>query len=429
MRGVHPPSLKHLTKDKPIENTPLPNIVVIPLAQHNVGTRFISPAKPTVEPNTQVRVGTKIGELQGYMSANIHSTVSGVVKSIEPRIHPVGGNVLSVIVESDQKDEYEECMQPTDIELLTPYEIIDRVKSAGIVGLGGIALPTHLKLSPPKDKPIDVVILNGAECEPYLTGNYRLMIERTKEILMGGKLIMKTLGAKTGYIAIENNEPEAISKFKSIAPKFGFEVCVLHTKYPQGEERQLIYAISGREVSCGDSSFDVGAYVQNVGTAIAIYEACLTGKPLIERTVTVTGDVKEPKNLMVRIGTLFKDLIEYCGGYTTEPEKIIMGGPMMGIAQITDEVPVVKATSGILVQSKTSLPLDEPCIRCGSCIEACGMGLLPVKIADYVANRRFDEAKDFGVLDCTECGSCAWVCPSRRNLIHLFKYGKAKLQC
>jgi electron transport complex protein RnfC len=350
-----------------------------------------------------------------------------VVKAIEPRTHPVGGNVLSVVIESDSKDEWEE-LSDVDIEKLTPSQIIDKVKEAGIVGLGGAAFPSYVKLSPPKDKPVDLVILNGAECEPYLTADYRLMLERKEEILLGGKLIMKALNAQKGYIAIEDNKPEAIKEFSNLAPKYGFEVCGLKTKYPQGGERQLINAISGREVPCGGLPFDVGAYVQNVGTAIAIYEACAKNKPLVERVVSVTGNVNEPKNLNARIGTSFKELIEFCGGYSSECQKIIMGGPMMGIAQITDEVPIIKATSGILVQKETFLPLDEPCIRCGSCVDACSIGLLPARIGDYIEKNRFDEAKELGVLDCIECGSCAWVCPSKRNLVHLFKYGKLKLQ-
>jgi electron transport complex protein RnfC len=421
--GVHPLSSKRLTKEKPVEKAPLPGIAVIPLSQH-IG----APAKPVVEAKAQVKVGTKIGELQGRVSANVHSSISGVVKSIGLKTHPVGGNVLSIVVESDQEDQKEEYVQAPDVDSLASAEIVDRVQQAGIVGLGGAAFPTQVKLCPPKDKPVDIVILNGAECEPYLTSDYRLLIERPEDILYGGKLVMKALGAQKGYIAIEDNKPEAIPKFESLAGEFGFELCVLKTKYPQGGERQLIHAISGREVPCGGLPFEVGVCVSNIGTAVAIYEACTTGKPLIERVVTVTGAVKEPKNVLARIGTTFKDLIECCGGYLGEPEKILMGGPMMGIAQITDDVPVIKATSGILVQAVASNPLDEPCIRCGSCIEACGMGLLPARLGDCIESGRFEEAKELGLLDCIECGSCAWICPSRRNLVHLYKYGKSKLQ-
>jgi len=419
-RGVHPPSTKELTQGIPVIKAPLPRLVIIPFIQHT-GV----PAKPIVEPNATVKAGTKIGELQGRISANIHSSISGVVKSIEPRFHPVGITTLSAIIESDGNDEWEQ-IEEQDVNGLTSSEIIERVKEAGIVGLGGAAFPTYVKLSPPPDKPVDLVILNGCECEPYLTSDYRLMLEHPSEILMGGRLIMQALNVNKGYIAIEDNKEEAIIKLRPLAPEFGFEVAVVQTKYPQGGEKQLIYAISGREVPIEGLPFDVGAYVQNVGTALAIYEACKFRKPLIERVVTVAGDVQEPKNLLVRIGTSFKELIEFCGGYRDEPEKIIMGGPMMGIAQPDDNVPVVKGTSGILVQGKTSLPYDEPCIRCGSCIDACAMGLLPAKIGDYVASGNFALAKEFGLLDCIECGSCAWTCPSRRNLVHLFKYGKLK---
>jgi electron transport complex protein RnfC len=421
--GVHPLSSKRLTKEKPVETAPLPGIAVIPLSQHT-GV----PAKPVVEPKAEVKVGAMIGELEGRISANVHSSVSGVVKSIEPRTHPVGGNLLSVVIESNKEDQKEDYVQAPDVDSLTPTEIVDRVQQAGIVGLGGAAFPTHVKLCPPEDKPVDMVILNGAECEPYLTSDYRLLIERSEDILCGGRLVMKALGAQKGYIAIEDNKREAISRFESLAGESGFELCVLETKYPQGGERQLIHAISGREVPCGGLPFDVGVCVSNVGTVAAVCEACTTGKPLIERVVTVTGAVQEPKNVLARIGTPFKDLVEFCGGYLGEPEKILMGGPMMGIAQISDDVPVVKATSGILVQAVGSCSLDEPCIRCGSCIDACGMGLLPAKLGDCIESGAFEEAKELGLLDCIECGSCAWVCPSRRNLVHLYKYGKLKLR-
>ncbi len=418
--GVHPPGIKELTQEKAITKLPSPKLAVIPLSQH-----LGAPAKPLVEPKNPVKIGTKIGELQGRISANIHSSISGIVKSIEPRFHPAGFTALSVIIESDGEGEWEP-QEEQDIDSLASKEseIIERVKEAGIVGLGGAAFPTHVKLAPPQDKPVDLVILNGCECEPYLTSDYRLMLEHPREILLGGKLIMRALNATKGYIAVEDNKPQAIEKLTALAQEFGFEVSVVQTKYPQGGEKQLIYAISNREVPAGGLPFDVGACVQNVGTALAIYETCKFRKPLVERVVTVTGDIREPQNLLVRIGTPFKELIEFCGGYIGEPEKIIMGGPMMGIAQPDDNVPVVKATSGILVQSKMSLPLDEPCIRCGSCIDACPMGLLPAKIGDYITAKKFDLAKEFGLLDCIECGSCAWTCPSRRNLVHLFKYGK-----
>ncbi|MDI6839297.1 MAG: electron transport complex subunit RsxC [bacterium] len=434
--GVHPSQCKNLTQGKPIEEAPTPKIAVIPLAQHTG-----APAKPLVKPKDEVKIGTKIGDIQGRISASVHSSISGVVKSIEPRYSPAGITTLSAIIESNNKNEYDKPIELKDYDSLTPSQIVNIVKKAGIVGLGGAAFPTHVKLSPPKDKPVDTVILNGAECEPYLTADHRLMVEHPKEILEGGKLILKALNAKIGYIAIEENKPDAIEKFVQIAPEFKFKLCIMHTKYPQGGEKQLIKAITKREVPSGGLPFDIGVYVQNVGTAFAIYEACKHGKPLIQRIITVTGKVKEPKNLRVKIGTPFKDLIEFCGGYNGEPDKIIMGGPMMGIAQPNDEAPVIKATTGILVlgakrksrfigkgKDSVSIFKEEVCIRCGSCVEVCPMGLLPCTIGDYVANKKIDRAKEYGILDCIECGSCAWVCPANRNLIHLFKYGKLILQ-
>lgn len=414
--GIHTFDAK-ITQEQPIEIMPIPKLVVIPLLQH-AGT----PAKPIVEPKMKVKAGTKIGELSGQISANIHSSIAGTVKSIEPRFSPEGIKTPSVIIESDGTDNIESYKD----EVNSPQEIIERVKEAGIVGLGGGAFPTYVKLTPPKNKTIKTVILNGCECEPCLSGDYRLMIEKTREILEGGRIIMNVVSAKKGYISIEINKIQAIEKMKIVAKEFGFEVFVLKAKYPQGSEKQLIYAITGKEIPAGKLPFDIGLLVHNVGTAYSVYEACKSRKPLIERAITVAGRVKTPKNLVVRIGTLLKDIIEFCGGYVGEPEKIIMGGPMMGIAQADDEVPVIKATTGILVQNKQdlSLPYDYPCIRCGACVSACSMNLLPSKIGDYIETRKFNKAKEIGILDCIECGCCSFVCPSKRNLTHLIKYGK-----
>lgn len=419
--GIHPPEFKSLTAGIPITEAPAPKIAIIPLSQHTG-----APAKPVVKVGDAVKVGTKIGEAQGFISANIHATISGVVKKIDLYSHPVLGEAQAVFIESDGKDEWETHTEERNYKDLSTDELIAIVREAGIVGLGGAAFPTSVKLSPPKGKTIDTVILNGAECEPYLTADHRLMLERAAEIIEGGRIILKILGARKGYIAIEENKPDAISKMSKFKD---FELCVMRTKYPQGAEKQLIKAITGREVPSGGLPFDVGAYVQNVGTAFAIYEAVKFGKPLVARVVTVTGAVKKPKNLRVRIGTIFHDLIESCGG-SLNAAKIIMGGPMMGIAQPTDEVPVIKGTSGILVQSEQEVEtaVEAPCIRCGRCVKICPMNLVPVQIADYVERKRFNEAKELGVLDCIECGSCAYVCPARRTLVHLFKYAKEELR-
>lgn len=419
--GAHPPENKLLTADSPITEAPLPQIAIIPLSQHTG-----APAKPVVEVGDAVKVGTKIGEAQGFISASIHATISGEVKKIDSHPHPVLGEAQAAFIESDGKDESEANTKERDYKALSSEELVSIVREAGIVGLGGAAFPTAVKLSPPKGKTIDTVILNGAECEPYLTADHRVMLEKTDEIIEGGRIILKILGAQKGYIAIEENKPDAISKMGKVKD---FEVCVMRTKYPQGAEKQLIKAITGREVPSGGLPFDIGAYVQNVGTAVAIYEAVKVGRPLISRVVTVTGAVKKPQNLRVRVGTPFRELIESCGG-TLNASKIIMGGPMMGIAQATEEVPVIKGTSGILVQSEQEIETaaEGPDIRCGRCVKICPMRLVPVQIADYVERGRFDEAKELGVLDCIECGSCAYACPARRNLVHLFKHAKNQLR-
>ena len=419
--GIHPPEFKSLTTDIPIAETPIPQKAIIPLSQH-AG----APAKPVVEVGDTVKVGTKIGEAQGFISANIHASISGAVKKIDLYSHPVLGEAQAVFIESDGKDEWEANIEERDYNAFSPEELVSIVREAGIVGLGGAAFPTAVKLSPPKGKAIDTVILNGAECEPYLTADHRLMLEKAAEIIEGGRIILKILGARKGYIAIEENKPDAILK---MSEDKDFELCVMRTKYPQGAEKQLIKAITGREVPSGGLPFDVGAYVQNVGTAFAIYEAVKIGRPLVARVVTITGAVKKPKNLRVRIGTTFHDLIEKCGG-SLDALKIIMGGPMMGIAQPTDEIPVIKGTSGILIQSEQEVEtaVEGPDIRCGRCVRICPMKLVPVQIADYVERNRFNEAKELGVLDCIECGSCAYVCPARRNLVHLFKHAKEQLR-
>jgi len=422
--GIHPPENKWLTEEKPIVDAKAPQRVIIPLSQHTG-----APCKATVMIGQEVKKGQMIGEPGGFVSSPVHSSISGKVIAIGNFPHPAGKDSPSIVIENDGKDEWFEGIKENPDYLSLGADYLRKiVMEAGIVGLGGAAFPTHVKLSPPKEKRIDAVILNGAECEPYLTSDHRLMLERTKDILEGLKIIMKILGVSRGYIGIEENKPDAIKRMKEVISKEdNLEVIGLRVKYPQGAEKQLIKAILGREVPSGGLPMDVGVVVQNVGTAAAIYNACRYGRPLIERVVTVTGrGVNEPKNLRVRIGTPFSQLIEECGGLKDSYGKVIAGGPMMGIAQISTEVPVIKGTSGILVLLREEAEKAEylPCFRCGRCIDVCPMNLQPSLLSILIERGRYDEAKENNLLDCFECGSCAYVCPAKRPLVQFMKLAK-----
>jgi len=418
--GVHPPEEKHTEKTS-IEAMPLPKRVYIPFSQHTG-----KPARPLVEKGAEVKVGTKIGEADGFISSPVHSSISGKVVDIKRHPHPVVGESLCCIIESDNQDEWEQGVKvKQNYESLTREELLQIIKDAGIVGLGGAAFPTYVKLSPPKEKKIDTLIINGCECEPMLTADHRLILEYPMGIIEGARIFQRILDAPRLIFAVEDNKLDAAQILK----KEGVEVVILKTKYPQGAEKQLIKAVLNREVPRGGLPMDVGCVVQNVGTAYAAFQAAKYRKPLIDRVVTVTGDgVKEPKNLLVRIGTRAIDVINHCGGYTNPPKKIIFGGPMMGIAQFSEEVPVIKGTSGIIVWTSSPTFQEGPCVRCASCIDVCPMGLMPTEIYKFVQNRNFQEAEKFGALDCIECGCCAFSCPAKIPLVHYIKFGKAEIR-
>lgn len=427
-RGIHPEYQKEITSNKPITSAQLPSRVVIPLSQHTG-----APAKPEVNIGDEVKRGQLIGSPAGFVSAPVHASISGKVTAIAEFLHPSGRMISSVVIESDGKDEGISFKENVDYMSMGVEEIKAIIKDAGIVGLGGAAFPTNVKLSPPKEKPIDTVILNGAECEPYLTADHRLMVEHSQEIVEGLKIIMKTLGVNKGYIGIEENKPDALEKMREVVSKeSNIEIRSLEVKYPQGAEKMLIKAIKGREVPSRGLPMDVGVVVQNVGTALAIYEAVKYGKPLIERVVTVTGKgIKEPKNLMVRIGTLISDVVGQCGGLVNGVVKVIVGGPMMGFAQWSLDVPVIKGTSGILVLTEDEYVSSEeyfPCIRCGNCIDVCPMGLNPSMLSILSEKGRYEETKEYNLFDCFECGSCAFVCPANRPMVQFMRLAKSMVK-
>ncbi|HEX3020290.1 MAG TPA: electron transport complex subunit RsxC [Chitinispirillaceae bacterium] len=427
--GIHPPHNKAQTDALSIEVFPAPSKVVIPLQQH-IG----APAKPVVKRGDRVSVGQLIGEAGGFVSSTVHSSVSGTVLSVGPFAHPMGKQVIAVEIENDGT-EVKHPLIPLDKPWreAAPGELIQKIQSAGIVGMGGASFPTHVKLSPPSNKPIDVLIINGAECEPYLTADHRLLLERTEDFLTGVLILKKILGAKKCIIGIEENKADAIKVISSQLSDNLFKdltLARLQTKYPQGGEKQLINAVTGRYVPSGGLPMDTGCVVQNVGTAIAARDAILLGIPLYERVVTVTGPtVRSPKNFLVKIGTPIRLLLEACETDFNSTCKVIMGGPMMGIAQSDLDTPVIKSTSGLLAYDKIVPGLREhPCISCGRCIKVCPIHLVPSRLAKFVEKEIIDEAEVWNIMDCVECGSCTYVCPSKINLVHFMKLGKFSVQ-
>ena len=427
--GVHPAENK-LSAGSPIREAALPKQAVFSMSQH-IG----APAKPVVQKGDMVKVGTLLAEAGGFVSAPIYSSVSGKVNKIDAVLDASGTRRMAIIVDVEG-DEWEESIDRSkdlvrlsDRPELDAKTIVEKIKNAGIVGLGGATFPCHVKLTPPPGCKAECVIINAVECEPYLTADHRLMLEHPDEILVGVDLIMKAVNVTKGYVGIENNKPDAIKLMTEKAKQYpNIEIVPLKVKYPQGGEKQLIDAVIGRQVPAPPAiPINVGAVVQNVGTAYAIYEAVMKNKPLIDRIITVTGkSVKNPSNLLARLGTPFQQLIDECGGLPEDTGKIIGGGPMMGKALLSLDVPMTKGSSGLLLMNEKEARRSEPqpCIRCAKCVSACPMGLEPFLLSKVAAMEEWEMAEKNDIVSCIECGSCQFTCPSKRPLLDMIRVGK-----
>ena len=421
--GVHPYEGKELSKDKPIKRILPKDELVFFLSQH-IG----APANPIVAVGDNVLVGQKIAEAGGFVSAHIYSTVSGTVKAIEPRRNNVSAMVNAIIIENDH--EYKEVTynQVEDVTTLSRQEILAKIQEAGIVGMGGAGFPTHVKLSPKEPDKIDHIIVNCAECEPYLTSDYRLMLEEAERLIGGLKIMVQLFDNAKGILAIEDNKPDCIEKLSQmVEDEPRIEVRALKTKYPQGSERHMIYAVTGRSINSSMLPADAGCIVDNVETVIAIYDAVKEGIPLMERVVTITGEaINDPRNFLVKVGTYFDELIDAAGGFVSEPEKIIAGGPMMGFAVFDKHFPVTKTTSTMLCMLEDEVARFEPtaCINCGRCVEVCPSRLIPAHLSKLVERGDIETFEKLDGAECVECGSCSYICPAKRQLAQAIKAGR-----
>ena len=426
--GVHPPDSKALTNTVPIRRMPFPDEIVLPLRQ-NAG----KPAKLIVDQGDHVERGDTIGVADGYVSVPIHATATGTVKEIGWWPHPDGKMEKAVRIAVDRFSP--QLPRPRIVpewEGLTPEEVRVAVQEAGVVGLGGAAFPTHVKLNPPEDTEIELLLINGAECEPYLTSDHRVMVEYPERVHFGIRIMMQCLEVDRAVIGVENNKPDAIERLRATVPEdLDIEVIGLTVKYPQGAEKMLIKAVTGREVPSGKLPMHVGAVVQNVGSIAAIAEVFETGYPLIERIVTVTGPgIRKPQNLIVPVGTKVRDVIDFCGGLKEDATEVIFGGPMMGMPQPDLDVPILKGTSGVVVltESESARPEALPCIHCGRCLDACPVFLNPQTLGQLAQVGRYEAMAEHHLKDCMLCGSCSYVCPSNIPLSQMFALSKGALR-
>jgi len=426
--GVHPPEFKELTENLPIQVMPLPAELHLILGQH-IG----APCTPTVAKKAVVGEGDLVADVSKGLGVPLHAPAAGSIRAIATAAHPIRVTTPSITLTVDRDAEPRQWTAG-QWQHLSAQELLQKVHDAGIVGIGGAGFPTHVKLKPPSDTPVDTLLLNGAECEPYITADHRSMVEKAEEIVEGAKILLKILGIKTCVIGIENNKPEAIAAMTEAVNAAGgadgdISVVTLQVKYPQGSEKQLIQAITGRKVPAMALPSAVGVVVQNVSTSRAVYEAVALGKPLIEKVVTISGrGIGKPANLLVKIGTKVSDIVEYCGGISDKVAKVVLGGPMMGFAVSTLDIPVTKTTSAVLFLTEEEIdttPLSS-CIRCGWCLDACPMGLEPKEIGIFVEANRAEKTEQFGVFECFECGSCSYVCPAKRPLVQFVRLAKMK---
>ena len=423
--GIHPAYNKQLSSGSPIRELPLPARLVVPLSQH-----LGAPAKPAVKPGDEVKAGQLIAEQNGFISAPVHAPAAGKVVALEETLTASGRACGAIVIETSAEQAWTLLPALPQWRTADRKDLVAQIGAAGVVGMGGAGFPTRVNLSPPADKPIDTVILNGAECEPYLTSDHRMMLERAGEIRLGAEIIRHILGAKTLRVAIEDNKPDAIAAMEQAFQGIDGDVAVtvLHTSYPQGSEKQQIYAVTGREVPRGGLPMDVGCVVENVSTAFAVYDAVVNGRPLVRRVIAVTGDaVENPSNLLASCGTLYADLVAACGGLKGKAAKVISGGPMMGFAVSSLNVPAGKTASGLLLLSakKVSCYTSQACISCGRCVDACPMRLTPSELSQCIEADDIEGAEQVALMDCIECGSCAYVCPAHRPLVHHMRRGKA----